>query len=421
MMKNKTAKLLITGLLSLILIISSGMAPVSATSTATGVDILFYVPDSWSTDYYGPKIHLWNAGSYNTTWPGTEMTYVKNGVYRYTNFNISSCNFVINDGYGNSQTANLHTNGKITVKDGNIINRSQHPTQIRFRKPSGWGDNIRIYYYSADSSETEIYSWPGTEMEKEDVFQYWGAEVYNYEITEFENCRVMFTDGVNQYPAADQPGILVNAGNTYYITDSYVNSESYYTTTLNPSTNQVMVGQEFKIILDTANSYSRYITDSQNGMEIVDEEILFSDTERIVKEYTVKFTTAGAKKVYAYGAYLGMGEYLGKSVDIKVFDPNNSNTSDMWGFVRYIDNLTPEVQLGQPCQVKLELTSSPKMGFIFVTEDGEVVDPSWNSQTSSYSFTINRYCENMKVYVYSYGTYSPYSRFYGGYFTTTVK
>lgn len=410
-MRNKTMKLFVACLLSLVMILSSGITPVSATSTATGVDILFFVPDDWSTHYYGPKIHLWNAGSYTTTWPGTEMIYVRKGVYRYTNFNLNSCNFVINDGYGNSQTGNLYANGKVTVKDGNVVNRSQHPTQIRFERPYGWGDNINIYYYSADSSETEIYSWPGTKMEKENVFHYWGKTVYNYEITELENCRVVFSDGVNQYPARNQPGILVNAGNTYYISDSNVSSQDYYSTTITPSANQVHVGQEFKIILDTVNYYSQYITDNGDGMEIVNEEVLSRGDGRIVIEYTVKFTTGGSKMVHAYMSH-NSSSYQGKSVEIRVHDPNDYENSSRWdGLVTSIDNLSPTVNLGEPINVNL-VYGGDKTQFVWVTEDGEVIN---NSRI------INRRCKNMKVFIYTYHPYSPYSRFYSGYFTITVK
>lgn len=422
---NRKIKSVIAGILAVIMIAMMGVLPASATSSAAGVDILFYVPSDWSPDGYGPRIHLWNAGSYTTSWPGTTMTQVGEGIYRYTNFSLNSCDFVINDGNG-KQTANLYTNGKVTVKDGDVISRSQHPTQIRFSKPSTWGNDVKIYYYSADSSSTAIYSWPGTAMEKEDVFHYYGKTVYNYEITEFENCRVMFTDGVNQYPEANQPGISVTAGNSYYITTTgAMNSQDYYHTTITSETNQVLVGQEFKIVLDTDNNYARYISDKNNGMQIVDETILSLANGRIVKEYTVKFTTAGTKNIYAYYAYLGSGEYLGKHVTVKVYDNTIYNPENTWGGLSYINNPNSTVTLGQQSTVTC-LLQTGDIGCKFITEDGELLNLSTaigniNSETVL-NFTINRRCENMKVYVYTHDYYTPYIlNPTGMYFTITVK
>ena len=113
-MKRKIKKTICT-LLAAVLLAAMFLVPASAV-TGSGVDILFSKPAGWSGNI---KIHLWNAGSYDTNWPGVSMTDEGNGWYRYKNSNLSSCSIVVNDGSGN-QTADLQVSGMVTVKDNPV-------------------------------------------------------------------------------------------------------------------------------------------------------------------------------------------------------------------------------------------------------------------------------------------------------------
>lgn len=129
-MKRKIKKTICT-LLAAVLLAAMFLVPASAV-TGSGVDILFSKPAGWSGNI---KIHLWNAGSYDTNWPGVSMTDEGNGWYRYKNSNLSSCSIVVNDGSGN-QTADLQVSGMVTVKDNHVLERSQKYIPVYFERPA---------------------------------------------------------------------------------------------------------------------------------------------------------------------------------------------------------------------------------------------------------------------------------------------
>ena len=163
--------------------------------------VKFYKPSNW-----GNNIHLYawnNDGAITSSWPGDPMTNNNDRVFLYSNENITGCNFIIND--GSNQTNNLHGSGKITVINNSTITRGNEPIEIKFKKPSTWGNDVRIYYYTNDNREISTLSWPGYSMNNI------GQSYYTYTITDMDSARVIFTDGTYQYPAVNTPGICVNS------------------------------------------------------------------------------------------------------------------------------------------------------------------------------------------------------------------
>lgn len=185
------------------------------TDATIGVNIRFCKPSGWGGDV---RIHLWNAGAYNTSWPGANMTDEGNGWYSYTNVNIDSCSFVINDINGN-QTIDLSEFNAVTVKDNLVIQRPFEAIIIHFKKPSDWSSSLWIYYYTNNSQEVFLQAWPGFAMTSE------GDDWYRFAIADMETARVIFTDKTSQYPSRMQPGIVVGEEKEIWIEYGQISSE----------------------------------------------------------------------------------------------------------------------------------------------------------------------------------------------------
>lgn len=80
-------------------------------------------------------------------------------------------------------------------------------TKVYFQKPSNWADGINAYVYANDGEEA---LWPGRPMNDE------GDGLYSYTLSEdWINPLIIFNDGANQYPAANEPGVPMEDGKTY--------------------------------------------------------------------------------------------------------------------------------------------------------------------------------------------------------------
>lgn len=285
-MKRKIKKTICT-LLAVVLLAAMFIVPAGAV-TGTGVDVLFCKPANWSGNI---KIHLWNAGPYNTNWPGVAMTDEGNGWYRYKNSNLTSCSIVINDGSG-SQTADLQINGKATVKDNRVLERTQRYIPVHFERPDDWGTDIRVYYYSDDANEVEMCAWPGVPMKS------YYTDEYEYDIKEIENARIIFTDGVHQYPAQNEPGIRAKGGENvrFYGKASAAYQleieESRFESMEAPET--VRVNEEFDITVNfkkVPGIWDRFSADV--GFRLIG----YNKINDYTYVFTVKFTEPGNKKV----------------------------------------------------------------------------------------------------------------------------
>ena len=79
---------------------------------------------------------------------------------------------------------------------------------VYIQLPSGWGTNLNCYIYK---NEKGYKSWPGVAMTNE------GNGLYSLDIPDgYENCKVIFNDGNNQYPGAREPGLDYNGTKMIY-------------------------------------------------------------------------------------------------------------------------------------------------------------------------------------------------------------
>lgn len=84
-------------------------------------------------------------------------------------------------------------------------------TKVYFQKPSNWKNKIYAYVYDeSGGSVKEAASWPGIECKDE------GGSKYSYTFSEaWDNALIIFSDGTNQVPAANEPGMVVEPDKTY--------------------------------------------------------------------------------------------------------------------------------------------------------------------------------------------------------------
>ena len=79
----------------------------------------------------------------------------------------------------------------------------------KIKLPSGWSSANIYVYDESGSTVKELAAWPGAAMTNE------GNGVYSYTLPEGwgDNTQVIFNNGNNQRPAAQQPGFVLPAGN----------------------------------------------------------------------------------------------------------------------------------------------------------------------------------------------------------------
>ncbi len=102
-----------------------------------------------------------------------------------------------------------YTSGSITVTY--IYAKNTTASNIAYiSKPSGWGSTLYCYVYSADNSSNRNAAWPGVAMTLV------SGSIYKYEVSSsITNPLVIFTDGTNQYPGVNQPGLLLSGTMIY--------------------------------------------------------------------------------------------------------------------------------------------------------------------------------------------------------------
>ena len=82
--------------------------------------------------------------------------------------------------------------------------------KVYFEKPDAWGDKIYSYVYSQVGG-SQNSSWPGIEMTK-------NGDKYEYTFSEdWADGLIMFNDGENQYPGANEQGLVIEKDKTYTV------------------------------------------------------------------------------------------------------------------------------------------------------------------------------------------------------------
>ncbi len=330
----------------------------TTSSNASGVKIVFYKPDSWGSDI---KIHLWNVGSYNTQWPGVAMTSYGDGTtYVYENTNIDSCNFVIND--GSNQTIDLYASGYVGVKDNKVFEKSNERIEVFFKKPADWSNNISMYYYSDDNNEVALTAWPGKAMSvNESRDGYWGT------CTGMAKVRVLFTDGVHQYPAAGQPGIPVKAGQELIFDENKYTVNEYKGVDMYQPTTTAYVGEDYHLYYIFTLGTHFFLTFKDENGNIV-QPINETHTRRngkLISDYTFNFSKTGTQNLKAYYHYHSSDGDLNRDAKITVITSPKSLYNNFYAEKN-------DINLGDTFKVTAEI--SEKCFYYFVDKDGNEVD-----------------------------------------------
>ncbi|MCM1337853.1 MAG: alpha-amylase family glycosyl hydrolase [Candidatus Amulumruptor caecigallinarius] len=185
--------------------------------TPTGHVVYF---DNSSANWGSVYCYAWSQGAsdQNAGWPGVQMTKVDGNVYSYKADN-AYVNVIFSNGSGD-QT------GDLSWKDGYIYKKDGSSSQYQ-----GGGDDptpptpvdgtVKVYYkgswnpvnvYIYADGQGDNGSWPGKAMTKESGKDYWSYTVPD----NLKNGQVIFNNGSEQYPAAQQPGLQLSGKSMMY-------------------------------------------------------------------------------------------------------------------------------------------------------------------------------------------------------------
>lgn len=398
----KKSKFVVSLFLVVAILMTLCIAPITANAvTSQSVNIVFYKPDNWGDNI---NIHLWNAGSENTQWPGIAMTQNTDGTYTYTSSNISSCNFVIND--GTNQTSDLYAEGYVGVKDNKVFAKSINRILVCFKKPADWSDNINIYYYSNDSGEVSFMNWPGVSMGTNET-----RDGYHYYISDMADVRVLFTDGVHQYPAAGVPGIPVSAGQELVFDEDKYTVNDYNWYNVDQPTTCAYVGEDYHInyIFTKGDDFPLSFYDEDGNLVRPVSKTYVYRNDKVYADYVFNFSETGSMTLYPYYYYHSSSGYLGKSASIDVLPTNTSNNSNEIYADKYC------VNLGETFTITV--ANSGEYYYYFADEDGNEVSYDYsyssfdgNGSYTNYVFTADKLGQYQKFICGLIPNHSPYSR-----------
>lgn len=359
-MTKTTKKLKTVVCLLLALVILSTTFAVSAGASNTNyVKIKFYKPADWSSNV---KIHLWNAGSLNTSWPGIAMTQNSDGTYEFTSYAISSCNFVINDSNG-KQTADLYASGSVGVKDNTVFETSDKPSYLYFEKPANWSSDIKVYYYTNDNNSVSLMSWPGVSMNKN-----YNEDTYYYNISDMANVRVLFTDGTHQYPAVGEPGIPVSAGEELVFQNNSYTVNEHNWIQIEQNTSYAYVNQDFHVIakFNYGNDFPLFFYDENNNIVSHKSYTKTSHNGIITYDFTFNFAQVGSKNLTVKYYYHSSEGYTGKTVKVNVIENTKDNQN-----IFYSD----KYQMNQGDTFEVAALYNSNLSYAVFNDKGEKLSP----------------------------------------------
>ena len=175
-------------------------------------------PSTWGNSMYCYVYSADNESVENAAWPGVEMTYAANGVYKYeVPSDISNPLVIFTDGkyqYPGSMQRGLELPKDMIYASGiwkefsdNVLS-NENVAYIKM--PLNWGPKMYCYVYSSDDGMINA-NWPGVEMEQV------SGNLYKYKVpSDISNPLVIFTDGKNQYPGSMQPGLPLIGSMVYH-------------------------------------------------------------------------------------------------------------------------------------------------------------------------------------------------------------
>lgn len=405
-MKRKFKSVICLVMAMVVMVTAFSICANATVSGGENVKIVFYKPANWGNDIY---IHLWNANSQNTQWPGVAMTSNSNGTYTFTSNEITSCNFVINDNNGN-QTVDLYAQGYVGVKDNCVFKKSNDSIYLYFEKPAGWSSNVRAYYYSNDNNNVALTAWPGVAMT-----QNYGEETYYLRISDMADVRVIFTDGTNQYSASNQPGIAVTAGKDLIYQNGKYTTATHEWISVDQPKNYAVVGQDFNVTMtmDSGVDLPLCFYDQNNNAVIPTSETEVEHNGKVQVSYLFNFANAGTKTIqicYIYASSIG---YTNKTFDVTVFNSNDIGS--------YLNCDNHDVNVGSNYTLTTHYNSG--QGYKFYDKDGNVINYNsvsydYNNQTVSYTFTALQIGKSQKIFMYSFDNNSLSTEVYTGRFVS---
>lgn len=200
------------------------------TTVEAGSEIYFEKPSSWSDTVY---VYVYDETVKptvtNAEWPGKEMTADSDGKYSYKlEQDWTSGLIIFSDGNGNQYPAAMEPGAEVeagktyksnladTPSDNSEPSSSESGTEatISFKKPSNWGSDVYAYVYENGGGGKNA-EWPGEKMTDS------GNGTYTYTVpSDVKSPVVIFTDGTNQYPVANEAGLEIENGKTYEGTSS---------------------------------------------------------------------------------------------------------------------------------------------------------------------------------------------------------
>ena len=150
------------------------------------------------------------------------------------------------------------------MRNGTWYTERPNDPVVYFKKPNNW-NAPNIYYYISTSDTGP--SWPGSAMEE--LSDDW----YRFTITKYSNAKVIFNDGNNQLPGANNPGFDVSGAMWYENGIWYrYNPDNIHTNTMTGDLNGDGVIDENDYLL-----LEDYLNDSQNN-NLTNEQLLLADT-----------------------------------------------------------------------------------------------------------------------------------------------
>ncbi len=410
----RNMKKLVCGILAVFMLSTLFMVPAGATGTSGSVRIIFYKPADWADSV---KIHLWNAGSADTQWPGSDMTKLDNGKYQFETDATGSCDFVINDGNGR-QTSDLHAEGSVKVKNDTVIKgcTTQNAIRINFQKPDGWSDDIKYYYYTNDGKGISFTDWPGTSMTK------YVDGAYYAKIYDMDDARVIFTDGTNQYPAPLQPGIAVKDGQELIFQDGKYTVNDHNWIQADQPTNFCVKGETYKckFVMDEGSHFDLYFRERSTGNFIQPTGVTTVKYNRkVTSEYSFQFSEPGNLKLdVLYYYHSGFGA-TGITLDIKI------DTAD--GYYTFSSDKN-DFMLGE--EFKITIKYNEELWYSFRNDAGEEVKPkdvsyidkegTANHDYAVYTFAADKIGQFQKLHIYSHHYRYPIPNDTGRFITLNV-
>ena len=222
----------------------------------------FYNYNNWNN----VKLYYYDTGTTNYSWPGVDMVSEGDGWYSYEIEFIDDPKVIFSNNGSNQipQQNGYEISGESWFRNGTWYSARPTNITIYLKKPDNWS-KPNIYYYISTSDTGP--SWPGTAMDA--VGDGW----YKYTITKYSDAKIIFNDGTNQMPAANNPGFDVSGAMWYENGVWYrYNPDTIQTNTMTGDLNGdgVIDENDYSLLED-------YLNDAQNN-NLTNEQLSLADT-----------------------------------------------------------------------------------------------------------------------------------------------